>query len=144
MPSSDLAGSKGLRVTCIPGPRLPCGKSLLQREPYVGRAASQHLLKPPRGTRLCTTGRVRSCAVGTSAHPQPRAATGTGRQPACLIKARDGEDDRVFQENKKDTDNTQKRTSLTVQGLRLSAFNAGSTGSIPCQATKIIHAVQCG
>lgn len=48
-------------------------------------------------------GRVRSCAVGTSAHPQPRVATGTGRQPACPIKARDGEDDRVFQENKKDT-----------------------------------------
>ena len=55
-PSSDLARSKGLRVTRIPGPRLPRGKSLLQSEPCVGRAAPQHLLKPPRDARLCTMG----------------------------------------------------------------------------------------
>ena len=33
-------------------------------------------------------------------------------------------------------------TSLAVQGLRLHASNAGGTGSIPGQGTKIPHAKQ--
>ena len=35
-------------------------------------------------------------------------------------------------------------TSLAVQGLRLQASNAGGTGSIPGQGTKIPHAVRHG
>ena len=37
-----------------------------------------------------------------------------------------------------------RRNFLAVQWLGLFVSTTGSTGSIPCLGTKILHAVQCG
>ena len=58
---------------------------------------------PPGDARLHATLPCMLLLCGHKRSFSTRVATGTGHQPACLIKAGDGEEDRVFQENKKDT-----------------------------------------
>ena len=66
--SSYLAGSEGLRVTRIPGSRLPRGKSLLQSEPCVGRADASLWVSLPQ-QRTANLGYCRGDKCGEEVGP---------------------------------------------------------------------------
>ena len=53
-------------------------------------------------------------------------------------------DESCFTISHKDSIERQGRTPLAIQGLRLHAFKAGGSGSIPGQGTKTSHATHLG